>query len=57
MATIPTSLVPPDLEYPDSDGQPMAETPQHRDNLAFQPDGMLCTRKWSWPPSSLTKVE
>ena len=29
------SVLPPrrDIEYPDSDGQPMAETPQHRDNM------------------------
>jgi Uma2 family endonuclease len=30
MSTIRSS---PEIEYPDSDGQPLAETPQHRDNL------------------------
>jgi Uma2 family endonuclease len=35
MATVPERPYPPDYDYPDSDGKPMAETPRHRDNLAW----------------------
>src|SRR5690349_7692948 len=33
MATAPSRKLPPESFYPDSDGRPMAETPQHRDNM------------------------
>lgn len=35
MATVPRKSKPSEIDYPDSDGQPMAETPHHRDNLAW----------------------
>ncbi len=35
MATGTPTSVPPEIDYPDSDGQPMAETPDHRDNLSY----------------------
>jgi Uma2 family endonuclease len=35
MATAANKLAPADLDYPDSDGEPIAETPQHRNNLAY----------------------
>ncbi len=35
MATISSKSIDSGIDYPDSDGQPMAETPQHRDNLAY----------------------
>jgi Uma2 family endonuclease len=34
MSTAPSTRLPPESFYPDSDGKPMGETPQHRDNLA-----------------------
>ena len=33
MATLPPRSVRDEIEYPDSDGKPMAETPIHRQNL------------------------
>lgn len=33
MATVPSTSIPPEVDYPDSDGKPMAETPLHRDNM------------------------
>lgn len=33
MAIIPETSPPQDIDYPDSDGRPVAETPVHRDNL------------------------
>jgi Uma2 family endonuclease len=33
MATIPKRLFLEDIDYPDSDGRPMAETPRHRKNM------------------------
>jgi Uma2 family endonuclease len=35
MATIKSGRATPVIEYPDADGKPMAETPEHRDNLAW----------------------
>jgi Uma2 family endonuclease len=39
MATVPVPVPsgrpPEEIYYPDSDGQPMAETPRHRDNLSW----------------------
>lgn len=35
MATVPKLRLPPESWYPDSDGKPVAETPQHRDNLLW----------------------
>jgi Uma2 family endonuclease len=35
MATVPKSAIPPEIDYPDSDGKPVAETPIHRDNLLW----------------------
>jgi Uma2 family endonuclease len=33
MASVPSRKLPPASFYPDSDGKPLAETPEHRDNL------------------------
>jgi Uma2 family endonuclease len=33
MISFPTTKVEPDVKYPTGDGQPMAETPTHRDNM------------------------
>src|SRR5438105_1494617 len=33
MATAPSRKAPPESFYPDSDGRPVAETPQHRQNM------------------------
>src|SRR5262249_19852929 len=35
MATVRKSRKPPEIDYPDSDGKPVAETPIHRDNLLW----------------------
>lgn len=35
MASAPSSVVPQDVDYPDSDGKPVGETEVHRDNLLY----------------------
>lgn len=35
MATVPRRSAPAESDYPDADGQPMSETPQHRKNLTW----------------------
>jgi Uma2 family endonuclease len=40
MATILPPVVPAEVEYPDSDGKPMAETPQHRKVMTDMIEGL-----------------
>jgi hypothetical protein len=35
MATIQVTSVSSEVDYPDGDGRPMAETPQHRKNMTY----------------------